>query len=328
MGELCAVTGASGFTGGYLARRLLADGNPVRVLVRKTEDAARFAAEGMEVIEGDIRDVDAQAELVEGAGVVYHIAAMFREARFPESDYLAVNRDATVQLAEAAQAAGVRRFVHCSTIGVHGDVEEPPGDENSPFRPGDPYQRTKLAGEDALLEFAADNPLEVVIVRPASIYGPGDLRLLKLFKAIHKGYWMVLGSGAAMFHLVYVEDLVEGFVRAAHADGVDSEVFIVGGGEAVSQNELAARIARVMGVRDRFPHLPAWPFQILGSVVETICVPLRIDPPIYRRRVDFFTKSRSFRIDKAKRMLAYEPNVSIDDGLARTFAWYRDEGLL
>jgi len=328
MGELCAVTGASGFTGSYLARRLLADGNRVRVMVRKAEDAARFAAEGMEVVEGDIRDTDAHQELVEGADVLYHIAAMFREAKFPESDYLAVNRDATLQLAQAAQNAGVRRFVHCSTIGVHGDIEQPPGHETSPFRPGDPYQRTKLAGEKAALEFGKKHPLEVVVVRPASIYGPGDLRLLKLFKMIHKGRWFVLGSGEALFHLVYVEDLVEGFVRAAHADGVDGEVFIVAGGEAVSQNELAARIARIMGVRDRFPHFPAWPFQILGSVVETICVPLRIDPPIYRRRVDFFTKSRSFTIDKAERMLSYQPKVSVDEGLTRTFEWYRDEGLL
>jgi nucleoside-diphosphate-sugar epimerase len=328
MGELCAVTGASGFTGSYLARRLLADGNQVRVMVRKPEDAERFSAEGMEVVEGDIRDVDAHQELVEGADVVYHIAAMFREAKFPESEYLAVNRDATLQLAQAAQNAGVRRFVHCSTIGVHGDIEQPPGDEDSPFRPGDPYQRTKLAGEEAVREFGRSNPLEVVVVRPASIYGPGDLRLLKLFKMIHKGRWFVLGSGDALFHLVYVEDLVDGFIRAAHTEGVDGEVFIVAGGEAVSQNELAARIARIMGVRDRFPHFPAWPFQILGSVVETICVPLRIDPPIYRRRVDFFTKSRSFKIDKAERMLVYQPKVSVDEGLSRTFEWYRDEGLL
>jgi len=282
----------------------------------------------MEIVEGDIRDVDAHVELVEGADVVYHIAAMFREAKFPESDYLAVNRDATVQLARAAQDAGVRRFVHCSTIGVHGDIEEPPGNENSPFRPGDPYQRTKLAGEEALLAFGREVGLETVVVRPASIYGPGDLRLLKLFKMIHKGRWFVLGSGDALFHLVYVEDLVDGFVRAAHADGVNGEVFIVAGGEAVTQDELAARIARIMGVRDRFPHFPAWPFQILGSLVEAICVPLRIDPPIYRRRVDFFTKSRSFSIEKAEKMLSYEPQVSVDVGLARTFAWYRDEGLL
>ena len=127
---------------------------------------------------------------------------------------------------------------------------------------------------------------------------------------------------------MYVEDLVDGFIRAAHAEGVDGEVFIVAGGEAVSQNELASRIGRIMGVRDRFPHFPAWPFQILGSVVETICVPLRIDPPIYRRRVDFFTKSRSFKIDKAERMLVYQPKVSVDEGLTRTFEWYRDEGLL
>lgn len=328
MGELCAVTGASGFTGSYLARRLLADGNQVRVMVRRTEDAARFAAEGMEVVEGDIRDVDAHQELVDGAGVVYHIAAMFREAKFPESEYLAVNRDATLQLAQAAQTAGVRRFVHCSTIGVHGDIEHPPGDEESPFQPGDPYQRTKLAGEQAVRAFGDSNPLEVVVVRPASIYGPGDLRLLKLFRMIHKGRWFVLGSGDALFHLVYVEDLVDGFIRAAHTEGVDGEVFIVAGGEAVSQNELASRIARIMGVRDRFPHFPAWPFQVLGSVVETVCVPLRIDPPIYRRRVDFFTKSRSFKIDKAERMLVYQPRVSVDEGLTRTFEWYRDEGLL
>src|SRR2546423_11443118 len=108
--------------------------------------------------------------------------------------YRAVNATAVGQLVEAAAAAGVRRVVHCSTVGVHGDIEHPPANEDAPLRPGDIYQETKVEGEQVAREASQRTGLPVTIVRPSGTYGPGDRRLLKLLKGIARRHFVVLGS--------------------------------------------------------------------------------------------------------------------------------------
>ena len=128
-----------------------------------------------------------------------------------DSAYRAVNADAVRDLVEVSAGAGVRRVVHCSTVGVHGDVERPPADEDAPLRPGDVYQETKLEGERLARETGRRLGMEVTIARPSGIYGPGDRRLLRLFKGVARGRFPVLGSGEIYYHLTYIDDLVDGF---------------------------------------------------------------------------------------------------------------------
>jgi len=298
------------------------------VMVRNASAREPLERLGVEVVLGDIGDVDAQDKLVDGAERVFHIAAMFREANHPDQEYYRVNVVATRDLLTRARDSGVKRFVHCSTIGVHGHVENPPANEDSPFNPGDVYQESKLEGERVALSFAKEGPMEVTVIRPASIYGPGDLRMLKMFRMIAKGRFFLLGSGEATFHPVYIDDLVQAFMKAGEVDGVNGEVFIGGGPRYLSHNEMSAIIARCAGVRERFPHFPVWPFYWLGWLMEMVCIPFGIDPPLHRRRVGFFTKHRAFTIDKARKMLGYDPQVGVEEGMRRTYEWYRDEGLL
>lgn len=326
--DIAAVTGGTGLPGRHLVADLLEDGRRVRVLTRDREGAREVLPETAELVEGDVADPSAAGEVVEGADEVYHLAALFTEAGIPDERYREVNVGGTRNLLEAARETGADRFVHCSTVGVLSHVEDPPADETSPHDPGDVYQRTKLEGELAALAYHREHDLPVSVVRPTPIYGPGDLRLLKMFRLIQKGLFPILGSGEPCFHMVYATDLARGFRLAAERPEAVGEVFIVGGPDYYSLNELTAMIAEELDVEPPRLHLPYAPFHWLGAAVEKVCVPLGIQPPIFRRRVAFFRNNRAFSIEKARRVLGYEPEVDTREGLRRTIAWYRDEGLL
>jgi len=322
------VTGATGFTGGHLARTLVSHGHAVRALVRDEQRACDLRSAGVDLALGDLSDADSLARATRDSDVVYHIAAIYRQAGLPDERYRIVNATAVRNLIEAAASHGVRRVVHCSTVGVHGDVEDPPANEDAPLRPGDIYQRTKLEGEQVARQASAESGVEVVIVRPTGIYGPGDRRLLKLFRGIARRRFVILGSGRIYYHLTYIDDLVEGFRLCGTIPTAAGRTYILGGGEVTTLNELARLIAAQAGVPPPSLHLPVWPFWVAGAICEAVCMPLGIEPPIYRRRVDFFTKSRAFDITRARRELGFTPKVALSEGIRRTLDWYRREGWL
>jgi dihydroflavonol-4-reductase len=322
------VTGATGFTGGHLARTLASRGYQVRALARDPRRAESLHVSGIEIVAGDIVDGSSVQRACAGVRSVYNIAAIYRQAGLSDEIYRAVNATAARTVVEAAARAGVQRVVHCSTVGVHGDVEHPPANEDAPLRPGDIYQRTKLEGERLARDTGAREKIEVVIARPTGIYGPGDRRLLKLFRGVARRRFVVLGSGRIFYHLTYVDDLVEGFRLCGEVPGVGGRTYILAGGEVTTLNELVALIAAESGVKPIPMRLPVWPFWIAGAACEAVCAPLRIEPPLYRRRVDFFTKSRAFDISRARQELGYSPAVSVREGIRRTLEWYRAAGWL
>jgi len=322
-----ALTGATGYTGGRLLQTLISRGDEVSILVRKTARAS-LPARRVRIVEGDLSNPGTLATLVEGASAVVHVAAVYRTAGHPDSYYREVNVGGTERLLEASARQGVGRFVHTSTVGVHGHVANPPADETSPLAPGDVYQQTKAEAETLALSFGRSRGLPVAVVRPGAIYGPGETRLLKLFRAIARGRYAVVGSGRPFYHPVYIDDLVSGFLLALDHPRAAGEAFIIAGPRYVSQSELAELIARHTGGRVLPFHVPAWPLRAAGALCEAIFVPLGFEPPLHRRRVDFWTKSRAFSIEKARRVLGFEPRVDIDDGIARTAASYREAGWL
>ena len=320
------VTGATGFTGGHLARALASTGQQVRALVRDPSRAGDLGVSGIELAAGDLREASAIARAMSGVDVVYHIAAIYRQAGVPRETYRAVNATAVGQIIEAAKAAGARRVVHCSTVGVHGDVEHPPANEDAPLKPGDVYQETKLEGEEIARATGARVGIEVTIARPTGIYGPGDRRLLKLFRGVARRRFPILGRGEIYYHLTYIDDLVDGLRLCGEHPAAANRTYILAGGEVTTLNELVALVARVAGVPPPRLHLPVWPFWIAGAACEALCRPFGIEPPIYRRRVDFYTKSRAFDITRARREIGYAPRVALADGIKRTLDWYREHG--
>jgi nucleoside-diphosphate-sugar epimerase len=211
---------------------------------------------------------------------------------------------------------------------VHGDIEHPPADEDAPLRPGDVYQETKLEGEVLARETGARLGIEVAVARPSGIYGPGDRRLLKLFSGIARRRWVTLGRGKIYYHLTYIDDLVEGLRGCGEHPAAAGRTYILAGGEVTTLNDLVALVAGVLEVPTPKIHLPVWPFWIAGAACEAACVPFGLEPPLYRRRVDFFTKSRAFDTSRARREIGYEPQVGLRDGIRRTVEWYRAHGWL
>jgi len=326
------VTGATGFTGGHLARALAGRGHEVRALVRDRSrarfDASPLPAAGVVAVEGDLAAPDALARACAGVEVVYHIAATYREAGQPDAAYRAINVDGTRHLLEAALAAGVSRVVHCSTGGVHGHIAQPPANEDAPFNPGDVYQDTKLEAEQLARRFGNEHGLDVVVARPIGIHGPGDTRFLKMFRGLARGRFPLLGPCTAFYHLTYIDDLVEGFRLCGEVPGARGRTYLLAGERYTTLEELVRLVARELGVAPPRLHLPVWPVWTAGLLCELVCVPLRIEPPLYRRRVDFYTKSRAFDITRAKTELGYRPAVDLTTGIQRTIQWYRAQGWL
>jgi 2-alkyl-3-oxoalkanoate reductase len=323
------VTGGTGFTGAALVQRLLDMGHEVVALDKQPGIAMEsLKANGAQILLGSVTDEAIVRQSVAGCEVVFHLAAAFRELDVPDSVYKDVNVAGTRIVAQAALEAGARKLVYCSTQGVHGHIENPPGDETSPIEPADYYQQTKYEGELELPPFAAKG-LEYTIIRPTAIYGPGDPgRFVMIYRRVKKGTFPMFGSGQTYYHPVYIDNLVDAFILVM-APGVGAgQAYIIADEEYFSLQELVSRVGRAINVDVKIPHFPIWPLIVAGHICEKACKPFRIAPPIFPRRVDWFRQVRAFRIDKAKRELGYVPKVGIDEGLRRTGEWYTKEGYI
>ena len=317
------ITGGTGFVGSHLVSRLVKKGELVRVLVRENSNIDYLRKLNVEICLGDVTDKNSIKAAVKGVDLVYHIAALF-----PDRVYWEANVQGTQNMLEASYEEGVKRFVHCSTIGVLGNVAKPPADETYSYNPGDVYQRSKCEGEELVLKFFQDKKFPLVVARPASVYGPGDMRLLRLFKYVSSGKMVILGDGRPFYHLVYVEDLVAGFELCAEKENAIGQIYILGGNRYLTLNELIDLIAKILGISLSKIYFPVFPVKALSILCEKICIPLRVEPPLHRRRVDFFTKSRAFDISKATKELGYNPEFNLETGLRLTAQWYREKGFL
>jgi nucleoside-diphosphate-sugar epimerase len=323
------VTGGTGFTGSHLVRRLVRKGHTVVAMDnQKGLFFEELQALGATCELASVTEETRVAELVESSEIVFHLAAAFRQLDVPKKLYWDVNVEGTRNLLEASKQSGVRRFIYCSTQGVHGHIENPPGDEGSPIAPADYYQYTKYEGEKLVAEYV-DKGLDALTLRPTAIYGPGDpARFLILFRLAKRGVFYMFGSGRTTYHPVYIENLVDAFELAAEQDGLAGSAYIIGDAHYFGLNELVRHVGQAMGITVRIRHLPFWPLWAAAVACEIACKPLGISPPLFRRRVDWFRQVRAFKIDKAVQELGYKPNVGLKEGLAKTGEWYKANGYL
>jgi len=326
-GEPVLVIGATGFAGGALTRELRRQGRPVRALVRPTADVSGLESAGVEVTEGDITSPADVDRAVAGVSLVFNFASPFRSAKPTDEYFRAVNVEGVRHIATAVRRHAVGRFVHCSTIGVHGDVKEIPCRETSPYNPGDIYQETKLEA-DLYLQEEITRGLPAVIMRPTSMYGPGDTRMLKMFRLVQNGRWRTVGDGGAWFHPCYVDDLVAGFLLCGEHPGALREVLILPGLRPLRLRELVHEVAQALDVPTPTRSLPLKPMLAAARACEILCRPFGIEPPLHERRVRFFTNNRHFDGSKARERIGYEPRVPLEEGLRQTAAWYFSQRLL
>lgn len=325
-GSLALVTGATGFTGACLVRKLVAQGVKVRAIARATSNIQQFEGLPIEWLTGDVFDESLIERVIADVNYIFHLVTPFREAKSPDVGYFNVHVLSTQRLAKAAlKQPDFRRFVQVSTIGVHGHIEHPPANETYRTEPGDVYQQTKLEGEQWIRQFGEEADLPVTIVRPAGIYGPGEKRLLKIYKMVSKGWVPAIGDGSNLLHFIHVDDLTDCLILTAIHPKAIGETFICGSERAITFRELVSLISEQYSVPARFVQLPAKPLFALADLCELIFRPLGIEPPLYRRRLAFYTKDRSFDTSKMRSMLGFEPRHSDREGLREMAQWYVDK---
>jgi len=322
------VTGATGFLGTSLVRRLLSQAAHVRVLARSRAKAETIADWGAEVFVGEITDRDAVSRALDGVATVYHLAGRLLVPGVAAEEYRHTHVDGTAVLLDACNSSpSITRFVHCSTTGVLGVTGERPADEASPMRPTNVYEATKAEAELAVRAAIADG-FPAVIARPGLVYGPGDLHLLPFFHAVLRGRFRPIGSRAVWLHPIYIDDLSEGLLRCGQHAAAPGKCFHLCGRAPVSLAELAAAIARAGGTRVPGWHIPMLAAHIVAILGDALPANLKRLAPLTRSRLDFLTHSRMYDITKAEQVLDFDPATDLLTGAATTLAWYREEGYL
>jgi nucleoside-diphosphate-sugar epimerase len=323
------VTGGTGFTGKALVKRLLDDGHEVIALDYKDGlKSGELRAWGARVVIGSVTDRNVLRECMPGVEVVQHVAAAFRELNVDDAYYREVNVEGTRNVLDVALGHGVGKVIYFSTCGVHGNVEHPPAAEDAPIQPADYYQRTKYEAEPLVHEYVQKG-LKGLILRPAAIYGPGDPeRFMLIFKRVAKGTFPMFGNGKTLYHPLYIDNLIDAAILAMESEQGDGEAFLIADEEYVEIQKLVREVAEVLRIELKMPYFPILPLVFSGRVVEAVCRPFGITPPIFSRRVDWFRQNRAFDISRAKQRLGYQPRVGLHEGLQRTATWAWENGYI
>ena len=324
-------TGALGFIGRHFLLAALTAGIAVSAFHRaptmpKRALAQQFQSRGVSFHEGDVGDLATLLPALDGVDTVCHFASAFRESGMNEDYFVRVNVDGTRNVMEAAARQGARRFVFCSTAGIYGSRVPGITDESAPVNPANMYERSKVAAESTVREQAARLGLEYAIFRPAVVYGPHDERLLKMFRSAGKGRFPLFGDGSGRRHMVYVGDVADAALQACLLPQAAGQEMIVAGPSAAPLRDILGVLARTVGRESTGPRLPLAPMQWLAAATEDVCNLAGVDPPIYRRRMDFYVNDAAFDCSRAKRVLAWQPAVDLEEGFARTLESYRETG--
>ena len=326
------ITGGTGFIGSRLALRCAADGTVVTVLGRpdpkpaEKENQDFLDSKGIDIVLTSVTEREKLFQATEGVDIIFHLAAAQHEMNVPDKVFRDVNVEGTRNMLDAGVKAGVKRFVHGSTIGVYGSGTDRIIDENTPITPDNIYGRTKAEGEEIVRSYS--DRIDAVIIRISETYGPGDRRLLKLFRGIQKRVFFMIGKGRNLHQLLYVEDLVEGLLLATAVEAAIGKTMVLAGPAAITTNEMAEAVSAAVGVPLRRVRAPLSLFMAAAAVMETTLRPLGIQPPLHRRRMDFFRKSFEFSTEYANNVLGFSAKTSFRVGAVGTAKWYRESGLL
>lgn len=311
-----AVTGAAGFIGAHLVRGFDARGSTVVPLVRNLGPQSPAGALTLE-------DALSDPSLLSGVEIVVHAAAVRHRYGVDSAEYRASNVELVERAMRASAAAGVRRFVLVSSVGVYGFPARLPVTESHPYAPRTMYSATKVEAEMRARRVARECGIEIVIVRPTIVYGPGDRNgmLDKMAAMIRAGIYRVVGSGNNVLHHTHIDDVVDG-VWLASTVAPAGEDFILAGPEHTTLAALSALVARAVGRELPRRHVPASVARTLATGIDALAYGgiafTRREPPINHEKLDIMTLSIHFDTSKARRMLGFDPQVGYEEGVLRT----------
>jgi nucleoside-diphosphate-sugar epimerase len=323
------VTGGGGFIGSHLVEDQLRKGRKVTALDLDLSSLNGLAAHAqLQKIKGDIRNKELVERSLAGVDVVFHLASAHLSLTTSEKDYWDINVTAAKELVDLCRTAGVKRFVHCSSVGIYGDVIGAPADEESSCCPDLVYDKTKLAGEQGVAQFYQETGYPISIVRPVWVYGPRCPRTNKLFRSIRSQRFPMIGDGGNLRHCIYISDLIDAFELCATRDEAVGQTFIFGDETAVTVAQLVNEIASVMNVTPPKIKIPLNIATSICSVTESLFRVAGKEPPLSTRTLKFFTNNTSFDINKAKRLLQFLPRVPLRNGLEQTYSYLLQQGQL
>ena len=323
------ITGATGLLGGHLIRELRERGEDIRALVLPGENTDRLVAQGVEVVRGDVTDARTLGSAVKDIELIFHLAGMMGVWR-PLAEYHLVNVTGSANLYQAAQQAGVRRFVHTSSHTVYGLGYGRFLTEKDALRPDpDPYSLTKAEGDRLIRRLMLSSKVETVILRPGTFFGPGDrLHFGRMAQKVKDGKGLILGRGDNALPFCYVTDIVQGFLLAAYHQNAPGNVYNITNDRPLTQSEMFNAIAdAVGGVRPRL-HLPYLPIYYGSIVAEKVVAPLtRTKPKATPLGAMMFGSDNRHSVEKARRELGYEPKVDLHTGINLAAEWFNAGGM-
>jgi len=317
---LTLVTGAAGFIGWHVASQLAQRGIAVRATDLHPPARTLHGGE-IEFRSADLLDPAPWAGLLNGVETVLHLASAHLQVNADENHYRAVNVGGATQLVHAAADAGVQRFVHVSTVGIYGHVAQPPATEDAPRSPENLYERTKLEGEQAVMAAAQKRGLDLIIIRPAWVFGLGCPRTAKLARTIGKGSFVFIGAGSNLRHPIYIDDFVAGLVAAATTTNtLARRDFILAGPTPMPLHDIVRDVATALGVATPRRRLPRPLAYMLGLIAEGLGALTRREPPLSRRSLAFFENDNAFDISAARTAFGFTPSTTFLEGMQRTLA--------
>lgn len=321
------ITGAAGFIGQNLCLHLNNTSEYEVIPIVRSSDNVPEVITNLSYRIADVRDVEGLKKAFDNIDVVINLAALFNHPDKTLDEYIEVNVNGVGNVLAASEMVGVDRVIHCSTIGVATGGEMPFSEETDYCPPQwDKYETTKCEGEKLALEFSAKTGFPVVVIRPAQVYGPGDKSKLKFYRMVKKG--VIVNPGDALKHLIYIDDLCRAFEAAISCNEVIGQAVIIAGDGPTSLKELVSIVAGQLGVAYPKIVIPALPMTLFASLVESAFNFFNKKPPIFRRSMDFFTKSVSFKTERMNSVLNFTPHVSVEEGVRRTAEWYKLKGLI
>ncbi len=330
--HICLVTGATGFIGGHLAKRLVEEGYQVRCLARSTSDTSFLDGLDVEIALGDLTSAQSLTRATEGCRYVFHCGGMVSDWGTAK-EIAAINVGGTQKLLQASLDASVERFIHFSTTDVYGYPGESAVDESyAATRFRNWYAQTKLAAEAEVRRAQAANELEAVILRPATVYGPRSADVVgEIARAIRGGHMLLVDGGRALAGLIYVENLVDAALLAARHEAAPGHAFNASDGLDVTWRQFTDNLAEGLGCSHRRWNLPYWMANGIGVSLEQTYRFLRsttrlTTPPLLSRQaVQMLGRNQDFSTQKARTVLGWEPRVDYAAGLEATVAWLKDE---
>jgi nucleoside-diphosphate-sugar epimerase len=315
------ITGASGFIGSALIAGCIKRQWNVRVLQHNRRLVRKSASEyEYEVVEGDITNPHSLEGIFEGVDILFHCAAALGGSIMSEDDFFRINAEGTKFILLAAKETRVPKVIHFSSAGVLGSVKR--GDvahEDYAQNPQNSYDRSKLEGENIARCFAEEG-MDIVIVRPGWVYGPGDIRTFKLLKAISKKRFILVTKGEALQTPVHIEDLAEGVFLCAEK-GQRGEVYHIAGSEVLRVRDIVTTIASETGSKIPAFSLPLPPVKLAATILEKSFALLKKKAPLTRGKLSFFIHPKPLIIQKARQELGYAPKITFQEGMQQTVEW-------